>query len=184
MNIVFVSYMDFTGPGVIHMFHFANGLVRQGHNVLFLVNGDKRSVNGMEERALFQMEELKFDGMGLCKTVLRAVDRFCPHIVHLWTPRNPPARAGLELKSRYDTRLIIHYEDDEDILVHQNDFKYFRYLSYAFEAFKYPDKWVWAHPFTYYWVNAYADAISVISPEYAKVLESKWSIPCSLLSED
>ncbi|MFC1849182.1 hypothetical protein ACFL27_03135, partial [candidate division CSSED10-310 bacterium] len=158
MNIIMVSYMDFTGPGVIHMFHFANGLVRQGHRVLFLLNGSPKSVHSMEEKPLFTLKKIDFKGEFLSSSCLRAVERFQPHIVHLWTPRNVPAKVGLELKYRFQPRLIIHYEDDEDILATQADFQYFKYLSFALEAFKYPEKWVWIHPFTYSWVNMYADA--------------------------
>lgn len=181
MNIVMVSYMDFTGPGVMHMFHFANGLVRRGHNVLFLVNGRADSVRTMEEKPLFAIREIAFDGLALHKKVLRDVERFHPHIVHVWTPRNVPARVGLELKYRFQTRLIIHYEDDEDDIFRRNESDYFRFLTFGLDTLHHPEKWVWVHPYTYHWVNVYADALTVISAEYARHLHERWQIPAWLL---
>lgn len=182
MNVILVSYMDFTGPGVIHMYHFANGLVRKGHKVLFLVNGSRSSVKAMAEPPLFDSAEIRFRNMGLTPALISKIKRFRPHLIHLWTPRNVPARVGLELKNRFDIPLLVHYEDDEDILFEQADSgDYFRHLSFAIDTFLHPDKWVWVHPFTYQWINVYADRLTVISPAYGRALEAHWGRTASLL---
>lgn len=181
MRIVFVSYMDFSGPGVIHMFHFANGLVNKGHRVLFLLNGKKKTVSGMSEKPLFDIEEIRFQNGKLPQAFLRRVERFKPDLIHLWTPRNTPAKVGLELKAKHDVPLIIHYEDDEDILFEQAEHNLFQKLSFTENSFYYPEKWVWIHPYTYFWINTYASYLTSISLAYARVLEEKWTIPVSLL---
>lgn len=182
MNIVMVSYMDFTGPGVIHMFHFANGLVRLGHRVLFLLNGDPLTVKTMEEPPLFDIEPIRFKQHSLHSRIIGKVRRFHAHIIHIWTPRNVPARVGLELLNHFHCRFLIHYEDDEDILAEQSDFRFFQFFSFSVDSFLHPEKWVWSHPFTYSLVNLYADALTVISPEYRRKLRKKWPIPNYLLT--
>lgn len=181
MNIIFISYMDFTGPGVIHMFHFANGLIKAGNKVLFLLNGEPDTVNLMEEAPLFKIIKLNFKGVNLDTKIVHAITHFKPHIIHLWTPRNIVARAGLELKYLFQARLFIHYEDDEDILATENGIKFFNYLPFAVDSFLFPEKWVWVHPFTYSLVNRYADGLTVISQDYGELLSNRWKLPVSLL---
>lgn len=209
VRIAIVSYMGYDGPGVMHAHHFANRMVAQGHQVLMLLNGYRRTVRAMIEPPRYSLAAVNFDG-GLLRTgVRRAVERFRPEIVHLWTPRHLPVRVGLEARDAGDARLLIHYEDDEEfLLAHFGGGKRFahddlelcrfcrgaspdpddlRRLSRTLDVdflrttILEPATWNWLHPVFSPIAEKLADGYTTISSSYRSRLEERGEKPVRLL---
>ena len=109
MRIAIVSYMGYDGPGVMHAHHFANRLVDRGHEVLFLLNGSRRTRSGMADPPRYRLEEVTFRRGLLARRLHQTIEGFIPDIVHLWTPRHLPVRVGLEAWQASDARLLTAY---------------------------------------------------------------------------
>ena len=63
----------------------------------------------------FERIALQFDGPWMTREVKRAVARFDPDIIHVWTPRALPARVALEAMIATGAKVIINYEDPEQL---------------------------------------------------------------------
>ncbi len=175
MNIAMVSYMDFTGPGVMHMHHFANLLVSRGHQVLLILNGDKSTADLMHEPPAYDLVEVRFRNSVLHPSLVKKVKEFGPHIIHIWTPRHVPARVGLELKYRTGARLIIHFEDNERFLFDfHNGPALFGDLDYLASTLQHPEIWSYFHPVISPVAEEFADAFTAICPPLVELLQTEW----------
>lgn len=181
MNIVMVSYMDLTGPGVMHLYHFANELHRRGHRVLVLLNGDLSTVELMEQPPYFALERVRFSTTDLESSLIRKIETFTPDLVHIWTPRNVPARVGLAVKYHTGARMLIHYEDDEDYLYDFHQGNVLGDLAFFVNTLRVPNSWNWKHPVVSFLANHFADAFTAICPSYVDRLERQWGKKVFLL---
>jgi len=203
MRIAIASYQGYDGAGVLHAHEFANCLVDRGHQVLFLLNGDKETAKLVAEPPRYRLLEVTFEpASGLMDAeVRRAVERFSPEILHLWTPRHLPARVALEVWDASDARLLIHYEDDEEYIlaeVGSNDrfgpddrglYRFFleptcegdelrRWVEGVDRHFLRltlfdPICWRWVHPMISPVAEKLADAYTSISPSYRRYLRRR-----------
>jgi glycosyltransferase involved in cell wall biosynthesis len=119
--------------------------------------------------------------------VLGKVKKFAPSIIHVWTPRNIPARVGWELKRRLGAKLIVDYEDDEDYLFWQGVTSFWKrfpipsflrpylkplqYLRMLHKSFVDPFSWRMGHPLFSLLINRAADAFTAISEPLKLCLE-------------
>lgn len=181
MNIVMVSYMDLTGPGVMHLYHFANELSRQAHAVLVLLNGDLDSVELMEQPPHFDLEQVRFTETDLEPSLVRKIKDFEPDLVHAWTSRNVPAHAGLSVKYHTGAKLLIHYEDDEDYLYNFHHGNLLGDLAFFVDTLRNPDIWAWKQPVVSFLANHFADAFTAICRPYLGRLERQWGKKAFLL---
>ncbi|MDD5556445.1 MAG: glycosyltransferase family 4 protein [bacterium] len=184
MKIVYVTYDDFNGAGVIHAYQFACEMAGMGHDVLFLMLGDPETIGLMERRPPFEVDPILFEGPLLATGLRRKVAAFRPDIIHAWTPRSIPARAALELKLRTGARLIVHYEDDEDsIYRHEFPGSPSLRLRYALKILTQPvydpdeplsNLWYWKHPLISWLANNLANRFTALSPALRDMLVRKW----------
>lgn len=189
MNIIFIAYADLRGPGVIHTYHFASEIANMGHNVLFLMPGDMWTVDLVDRKPNFDVQKLSFGELFLSLPQVRMITDFKPDIVHIWTPRNIPARAGMEIKMRTGARLIIHYEDDEDY-VYDYEFpkdRSFR-LRYTFKTLRmlrpgepWDNLWSWKNPLIYWIANRAASCFTALAPAIRDKFAKKWHKKAHLL---
>lgn len=65
---------------------------------------------------------LAFDRRGwMTRDVRRAITRFDPDVIHVWTPRALPSRIGLEAMVATGAAVIVNYEDPEHLHFEQAD---------------------------------------------------------------
>lgn len=115
MRITYIGFGDFHRyAGMKQLYHFAQEVCRQGHQAQILIAGKADTVQSMEESPLAEIVELQFVGPFLTRSVRQRVKDFKPDILHVWTPRQVPALAGLQLQHVTDAKLILDHEDDED----------------------------------------------------------------------
>lgn len=115
MRITYVGFGDFHRyAGMKQLYHFAQEICRQGHQAQILIAGKAETVRSMEELPLAEIIELQFRGPFLAHAVRQKVVNFKPDILHVWTPRQVPALAGLQLQHATGAKLILDHEDDED----------------------------------------------------------------------
>lgn len=181
MNIALIGYMGLEGPGVMHLYHFAHELVRLGHRVFVLLNGDPGSVRLMAESPVFPVVRLEWQEGMLVPAVAGAVTGFRPHVVHAWTPRNATAHAALEIAQRTNAEIFIHYEDDEDYLYRYAAQDLLANRSLALESILRPELWAWQHFLVSTAANHFARAFTAICRPYIERLQRDWGKPVHLL---
>jgi len=70
----------------------------------------------------FERIRLAFDRRGwMTRDVRRAITRFDPDVIHVWTPRALPSRIGLEAMVATGAEVIVNYEDPEHLHFEQAD---------------------------------------------------------------
>jgi glycosyltransferase involved in cell wall biosynthesis len=117
VRVTYVGFGDFYRyAGMKQLYHFAQGLCRQGHQAQILVAGSASSVASMGEPPLAEVVEMAFSGPVLAGHVRQRVLDFRPDVLHVWTPRQVPALAGWQLQRSTGARLILDHEDDEGYL--------------------------------------------------------------------
>ena len=117
MRITYVGYGDFYRyAGMKQLYHFAQGVCRQGHSAQILIAGSVETVHGMHGPSLAEIVELRFSGPLLSRAVGRRVKKFQPDIIHVWTPRHIPALASWHLHKQTGATVILDHEDDERYL--------------------------------------------------------------------
>lgn len=181
MNIVLIGYMGLEGPGVMHLYHFAHELVRMGHKVFVLLNGDLESVRLMAEPPAFPVVRLEWQGGMLAPRVAAGVVDFRPQVVHAWTPRNATAHAALEIAQRTNAEIFIHYEDDEDYLFRYAAQDLLANRSLALESIVRPELWAWQHFLVSTAANHFARGFTAICKPYVARLQREWGKPVHLL---
>ncbi|HOE26698.1 MAG TPA: glycosyltransferase [bacterium] len=183
MNVVFVAYEDLRGAGVIHAYNFACEIARMGDRVLFLMPGLRESVGVMDRAPGFEIGILRFDHAILVPSLRARIAAFSPDIVHVWTPRNIPARAALEIRLRTGARIVIHYEDDEEFVYNQqfppDPLFRARYtiktLGFPRPGEPHPHLWFWKNPLISALANRAAASFTALSPALRDSLAARWS---------
>src|SRR4029453_11422887 len=65
---------------------------------------------------------LAFDRRGwMTRDVRRAITRFDPDVIHVWTPRALPSRIGLEAMIATGAEIVVNYQDPEHLHFEQAD---------------------------------------------------------------
>ncbi|OPX66032.1 MAG: D-inositol-3-phosphate glycosyltransferase [Methanoregulaceae archaeon PtaB.Bin009] len=114
VNILFVTYYDFSSNSAIQIHAFANQLVKFGHDCIIAVPNNKDSsyevIGGdilytpIDFPRLFRDKYLFRDGHG-------------PDIIHAWTPREVVRKVCVPLVEKYHCKLVIHLEDNEEHVI-------------------------------------------------------------------
>ncbi len=111
MNILFATYGDFYCNSTIHVFGFANQLVRMGHSCAVAVPKNKESVSNLGE-PLFKA--FTFDEVNSGATLFE--NGATPDLIHCWTPREVIRKFADPLRKKWGCKLAIHLEDNEERL--------------------------------------------------------------------
>lgn len=181
MRVALVVYMDLTGPGPIHAYNFAQELVNQGLEPMLLVYGDPTTTNLMAQPPRFPVAGIEFTGGFLAQQTLEALTRHQPELVHIWTPRNVPVRVGLECVYRFNSKLVIHFEDAEEYLLKFHGAEAIDSFPEFFKRFHDPGFWSWKLPFLSAFATRYAAAFTVISKSLYRQIDREWGKQTLLL---
>lgn len=112
MKILFVSYGDFYCNSTIHVFGFANQLVRMGHECAVAVPKNKESVSNLGT-PLFKA--CTFNEISLGEAPFE--NNSAPDLIHCWTPREIVRKFVEPLREKWGCKLALHLEDNEDRLI-------------------------------------------------------------------
>ncbi|MEO6356942.1 MAG: glycosyltransferase family 4 protein [Ferruginibacter sp.] len=111
MKIVFVLHHDFKSNSGLHVYHYANALMKVGHSVTVAVPFGKDSCKEVGLTPAFST--ILFDD-------LLSQDNENIDIIHVWTPREIVRKFSLKLKDKCKkAKLIIHLEDNEESILKQ-----------------------------------------------------------------
>jgi len=113
MNILFITYHDFSSNSAIQIHNFANTLVKIGNKCCVAVPTNKESV---KECIGDDIRYTPLNYTDLDKTKLFP-DGNGPDIIHAWTPRENVRKQCMILLKKFICKLVIHLEDNEDLLL-------------------------------------------------------------------
>lgn len=165
-NILFVLYHDFTSNSAIHVHNFANQLASFGHSVGVAVPDNQETADHLGERAYTVAAFPQFDG-AWSKTFPNGAG---PNVVHAWTPRENVRLFCEKLKGLASFRLVVHLEDNEELILESNMGESFAALEHA-PSSEIPGNL--AHPRNYRRFLAAADGITVIMDRLEKFVPAK-----------
>jgi len=107
LNILFVLYYDFSASSAIHVHNFANLLVKNGNQCHVAVLRNKRRVSH------YFSNEILYTPLEYEDDLPATVD-----IIHAWTPRESVRKYCLHVLEKFhNAKLIIHLEDNEELIV-------------------------------------------------------------------
>lgn len=111
MNILFILYHDFKSNSALHVYHYANALVRKGCRVTVAVPFGKDSYKEINLEPLFNL--FLFDDLLLGKATEEQFE-----IIHAWTPREVVRKFYDKIRHKHEkAKLIIHLEDNEEVIL-------------------------------------------------------------------
>ncbi|WP_144876282.1 glycosyltransferase, partial [Hyella patelloides] len=166
-NILIVSHSHFPSNSAVHVHHFANELVKLGLDCVVAVPHDKNSISTLKGNlyAVTQYDEID-----------SITDLFSNHqppdVVHAWTPRQHVKIYCYALSIRYEFKLVIHLEDNEESVIE-------RFLDVSLENWS--TEWEQllpynlSHPVKYKEFMATADGFTVIIDKLAQFVPSSAS---------
>jgi glycosyltransferase involved in cell wall biosynthesis len=172
LNIVFVLYHDFLANSAVHVHHFANNLVELGCDCIVAVPYNKKSVSGLDNH-LYKV--IEFDEIESLAGLFD--NQQGPSIVHGWTPREVVRVFCQKVRARFDCRLFLHLEDNEEYLLEKNFNRSFAELSQD-QHFEVPMGL--SHPIRYPAFLAEADGITIIVDELRRFVPN--NVPTLVLS--
>ena len=111
MNVLFVTYHDFTSNSAVHIFNLANELELLGIRCAVCVPDNKRSSKRLG-RPRFAVLDFSDARAGR----VRFADGGAPTLVHAWTPRENVRLVTEDIVRRYRCPYLIHLEDNEDVI--------------------------------------------------------------------
>jgi glycosyltransferase involved in cell wall biosynthesis len=105
MKVLFVAHGDFFSNSSVHIFGFANQLVRLGYECAVAVPGNKASVSniGTPMFSIFEFSEC-------------TENFFRPDIIHCWSPREHVRLFTENIRRHHPSKLVVHLEDNEVFL--------------------------------------------------------------------
>jgi glycosyltransferase involved in cell wall biosynthesis len=111
VNISFVCHNDFRSNSGIHVFNLANELDRLGHScAVFVPDGKETAFDlGNPRFAAFDFSEARGGSLSF-------PDGSGPAFVHAWTPREHVRLLAEQLAGRYQSSIVVHLEDNEDVV--------------------------------------------------------------------
>ncbi len=153
-NILFAIDRDFLSNSAVHVHSLANCLSSSGLECIVAVPCNKDTVTQLgiiyyrpiEYGDISDLPMLYSNGKG-------------PDIVHCWTPREAVRKFADRLKILHDFRLVIHLEDNEELLTKK--------FSTGQEVTD-----TWAHPIHYREFLNRADGVTVIIEELSDFVPS------------
>lgn len=154
-NILFVLYHDFTANSAIHVHSFANNLSGFGHSVAVAVPDNKETATNLGDRAYAVGTFAEYDGQW--ERFFR--DGKPPDVVHGWTPRENVRLFCEKLASFCSFALVVHLEDNEELILEINLGKPFRQLE-RLNGLQMPPNL--SHPVNYRRFLANADGVTII----------------------
>ena len=115
-NILFVLYHDFSANSAVHVHNFANELARIGHatSVAFPDGDDTGAGLGEQRYSVVRYPEVD----GNWRRVFS--NDAPPDVVHAWTPRENVRLFCEKLRSLCPFALVIHLEDNEELILEVN----------------------------------------------------------------
>ena len=115
-NILFALYHDFTSNSAIHVHNFAAHLAAFGHSVAVAVPDNKETAGNLGEPAYVAANFAECDGTWDALFP----DGRGPDVVHAWTPRENVRLFCEKLLSFASFTLVIHLEDNEELILEAN----------------------------------------------------------------
>jgi glycosyltransferase involved in cell wall biosynthesis len=112
LNVLFVSYCDFTGSSALHIYSIACELHRRGYSPAIAVPENAEAVDDIG-RPPFPV--LTYDDAR--KGKLRFHDRRGVDLVHAFTPRELVRKFTIEIVRQHGCPYIVHLEDNEEAIV-------------------------------------------------------------------
>jgi len=111
-NILMISHSDFPANSTVHIHHFANELVKIGYDCVVSVPHDKNSITSLKGNLY---EVTQYDEIEQIHTLFS--NQQPPDLVHAWTPRERVRIYCNALSAKYEFKLVIHLEDNEESLI-------------------------------------------------------------------
>lgn len=153
----------------------------------------------------FETIPMAFEGPFLSRAAKRRIVEFAPDIVHPWNARQLEARAALEAVVATSAKLVVHYEDPEELILDHasavvkasNCLRWVnkpKLTGEDVEAFLRELNWPWilstlgapqawnvVHPLFYALLNHLASAFTAIWHPLAALLEERFDKPVALV---
>ena len=126
-NILFVLYHDFGANSAVHVHNFANNLAGLGHSVAVAIPGGQDLGRGLGRQ---DYSVQLFDAVDGGSTTIFPNAKG-PDIVHAWTPRENVRLFCERLETFWSFSLVIHLEDNEELILVVNLGAPFEYLAAA-----------------------------------------------------
>ncbi len=116
LNILFTLYYDFRANSAIHVHSFANELARLGHDVAVAVPERKETGANLGEQLYRVANFAEIDG----SWIDLFANRQPPDVIHAWTPRESVRLFCEHLRRLCCSTLVVHLEDNEEIILEAN----------------------------------------------------------------
>jgi len=118
LNILYILYYDFSSSSAIHVHNFANLMVKKGNQCLVAVLNNKKRVSH------YFTDEILYTPLEFSDDIPIPVD-----IIHAWTPRESVRKYCLHVLEKFPkAKLIIHLEDNEELIVESYTDISYKYL--------------------------------------------------------
>ena len=174
-NILFVLYEDFYCNSALHVHHFANNLVSLGLDCVVAVPRNKLSVSAVTENSANLYKVTQFNELYKLNECFN--NHQGPDIIHAWTPRELPRIYCNKVRKAYNSKLIIHLEDNEEHILERYLNKPFKELLLETKPFSLPE--YISHPKNYRLFLESADGVTVIIERLKEFVPP--NIPTSIL---
>ena len=161
MNILFVLYHDFAANSAVHVHNFANELATRGHATAVTYPDGEDTGTGLGEQRYTIQTFAQIDG----SWTRCFPNGQPPDVVHAWTPRENVRLFCEKLHSLCEFTLIIHLEDNEEIILEVNLGRPFEELARADNAI-FPGNL--SHPHNYRRFLASAAGVTLIMDRLEK----------------
>jgi len=166
-NILIVSHSDFPSNSSVHVHHFANELIKLGLDCVVAVPYDEDSISTLKGN-LYSVT--KYDAIDNIENLF--ANKQPPDLVHAWTPREHVRTYCYALSIRYEFKLVIHLEDNEESVIE-------RFLDVSLEnwsaEYDHLVPYNLSHPVKYKEFMAVADGVTVIIDKLAEFVPSSTS---------
>jgi glycosyltransferase involved in cell wall biosynthesis len=113
VNILFITYHDFSSNSAIQIHNFANTLVKTSNDCCIAVPNNKESVREYIGGEILYTP-LNYSDLDQIQLFRNGNG---PDIIHAWTPREIVRKQCILLLKKYKCKLIIHLEDNEELLL-------------------------------------------------------------------
>lgn len=157
-NILFVLYEDFYCNSALHVHHFANNLVNLGLDCTVAIPRNKQSVSAIAENSANLYKVTEFNEIYKLNEFF--TNQQGPDIIHAWTPREVPRIYCNKVRKIYNSKLVIHLEDNEEHILEMYLNKPFKELLLETKPFSLPE--YVSHPRNYRQFLESADGVTVI----------------------
>ena len=166
-NILIVSHSDFPSNSSVHVHHFANELVKLGLDCVVAVPHDKTTISTLKGNMYSVTEYSEIN-----KITELFANHSPPDLVHAWTPREHVRNYCYALSIKYEFKLVIHLEDNEESVIE-------RFLDVSLENWSaeldHLVPYNLSHPVRYKEFMATADGVTVIIDKLTKFVPSSAS---------